>query len=50
MAIEDHPKFPQWKKALEKLVSVKEAYDAGNAMQLDLDKARDEFIKIADEI
>ena len=27
MAVEDHPIFPEWKKALEDLIRTKEAYD-----------------------
>ncbi len=50
MAVEDHPKFPEWKAALEKVISAKEASIAGNACQDDVDRALEEYYKIADEI
>ena len=50
MAVEDHPMFPKWKSALDHLIKAKEALKEGRATQKDVDKALDEYNKIADEI
>lgn len=50
MAVEDHPKFPAWKAALEKLIEAKEGLKKKLATQADVDKALADYIKIADEL
>ena len=50
MPVEDHPKFSEWKAALEHLIDAKEAFKAGKATQADLDKALEAYHKIADEL
>lgn len=50
MAVEDHPKFPEWKKALEGLLAATEAKKAGKAVQADVEKAKKTYFKIADEV
>jgi hypothetical protein len=50
MAVEDHPKFEEWKAALEILIEAKEAQKAGEASQKDVDEAVAAYVKIADEV
>jgi hypothetical protein len=50
MSVEDHPKFPEWKAALEKLIKAKQALRDGRATQVDVDKAMEAYVKIADEL
>ena len=50
MAVEDHLKFPEWRAALENLIAATEALKKGKAIQADVDKARQAYIKIADEL
>jgi hypothetical protein len=50
MPVEDHPKFEEWKQALEKLIAAREALKAGTATITDVNAARAAYIKIADEV
>ena len=50
MAVEDHPKFQEWKAALERLIEAVQALKDGDASEADVAKARAAYIKIADEI
>ena len=50
MAVEDHPKFPEWKRRLERLFEAKEALKDGSAIQKDVDDALAEYDKIAVEL
>ena len=50
MAVEDHLKFAEWKEALERLITAKEAFKAGAASQADVDAAMIAYHKIADEV
>lgn len=50
MAVEDHPKFAEWKRALEDLIVAVAAEKEGRATANDVAKARAAYIKIADEI
>ena len=50
MPVEDHPKFSEWKAALENLIAAKDALRLGTASQADVDVAMDAYHKIADEV
>ncbi len=50
MAVEEHEKFEEWKSALEELIEAKEAQRAGKATQKDVERAREAYIRIADEV
>lgn len=50
VAIEDHPKFPAWKAAFEKLVETVEAQKQGKALARDVELAKEEYFKIADDL
>lgn len=50
MAVEDHPKFAEWKAALNNLIAAKEALRKGHAVQADVDKAYEAYVKIADDL
>jgi len=50
MAVEEHPLFPVWKQRLQDLIDATEALRDGRALQRDVDKAKTEYDKIADEV
>jgi len=50
MSVEDHPKFDEWKEALEMLITSKKEFKAGAASQADVDAAMNAYHKIADEV
>lgn len=50
MAVEDHPKFTEWKKALEDLIEVKQAFKKGHATQADVENALKAYVALADEL
>ena len=43
MVAEDHPKYPIWRAALDKLTDAQEAFQAGRASQRDVDNAKAEL-------
>ena len=50
MAAEDHPKYPEWRTALETLIESVQARKEGRATDADVNEARKALHKIADEI
>lgn len=50
MPVEDHPKYAEWKAALEHLVDAKRAQREGTATPQDVEIAKDAYYKIADEV
>ena len=49
MAVEDHPKYPEWLKLSEQLIEAIEAKKAGNAVAIDVIKARKAMDRFWDE-
>lgn len=50
MAVEDHPQYPKWRAALERLIDAVQARKEGRAVDAEVNEARKAFYKIADEI
>lgn len=50
MAIEDHPKHPEWLAAQNNLLKAKEDFNLGKATQGDVDKAQAEYDRISAEL
>jgi hypothetical protein len=50
MALDDHPKFGQWRKAQERLIHVREALRRGDAKQQDVDTVQAECDRLSREI
>lgn len=50
MSVEAHPRFEEWKSALEELISVKEAHRAGEATTRDVEVALKRYFSVADDI
>ena len=50
MAVENDPRFPKWKAALENLLAVTEARKNGDATDAEVNEARKAYFKIADEL
>jgi hypothetical protein len=50
MAVENHPKFPEWKEALEGLILAKDKFRNGGVSQEAVDAALKAYHKIADEL
>lgn len=50
MSVEDHPKFKEWKAALEELIDATDAFREGLAFKYEVDEAKEAYYKIADEI
>lgn len=50
MAVEEHPMFEEWKKALERLITAKEGLKQGVASQADVDAAMKAYHDIADKV
>jgi outer membrane protein TolC len=50
MAVEDHPKFPEWRAALDLLTEAKEAFSSGKATQAEVDKAQAQYDRISGEL
>jgi hypothetical protein len=50
MALEDHPKFAEWRKAQERLIEVREALRRGDATQRQADAVQAEYDRLSREI
>ncbi len=50
MSVEDHPKYPEWRSALENLIDAVDARKADDATDADVEKAKNAYRKIADDI
>ena len=50
MAVEDHPMFLDWKAAVERLIDTVKAFSEGSASQQDIDRAKRDYNRIADEV
>jgi hypothetical protein len=50
VAVEDHPKFAEWRKAQERLIEVREALRRGDARQEDADTLQAEYDRLSREI
>jgi hypothetical protein len=47
---EDHPDYPKWRKANDKLADAEEALRQGKATQAEVDKAQEEYDHVCREI
>lgn len=50
MPVEDHPRYVEWRMALEKLTEAQAAQECGAASKVDVSLAQLELNKICDEI
>jgi hypothetical protein len=50
VAIEDHPKFAEWREARERLIGVREALRRGDATQQLADAVQAEYDRLSREI
>ena len=50
MAVEDHPKFAEWRKAKERLIEVREALRRGDAKQEEADRVQADYDRLSREI
>jgi len=48
--VEDHPDYPKWRKANDKLADAQEALRQGKATQAEVDKAQEEYNHVCGEI
>jgi hypothetical protein len=47
---EDHPDYPKWRKANDRLVDAREAQRKGEAREGEVDKAQEEYDRVCREI
>ena len=50
MALEDHPKFAEWRRAQERLIRVREALRRGDARQEDADELQMRYDRLSPDI
>jgi hypothetical protein len=50
MAVEDHPKFAEWRRAQERLIRVREALRRGDARQEDADELQMQYDRLSRDI
>jgi hypothetical protein len=50
VAVEDHPKSAEWRKARARLIVVREALRRGDAKQQEVDRAQAEYDRLSQEI
>lgn len=50
MAVEDHPKYAQWRQAQDELTAAIEAKKEGKATKDDVERAQQAYDKISEEI
>lgn len=50
MAVEDHPKYPEWRQALEDLIDAIAGRKTGKSTSGDVARARKNYFKVADQL
>jgi hypothetical protein len=50
MAVEDNPRYPEWKAALDNWIDAKAAQARGEASKTDVSLAEIEYNRVCDEI
>jgi hypothetical protein len=50
MAVEDHPKFPEFLRALNRWIDARKAFGEGQANKKDVSEAEEAYNKIVDEL